>query len=118
MYAPLVVELARAGLLHAAAHVTGGGIPENVPRALPAGFGAEIDESAWTVPPVFDLVREASGAGADDMRATFNMGIGMVLVVDDGLVEEVGSRAPGSSVIGRVVAGGGVRYLGGRAPES
>jgi phosphoribosylformylglycinamidine cyclo-ligase len=118
IYAPLVVELARAGLLHAAAHVTGGGIPENVPRALPAGLGAEVDESAWTVPPVFDLVRDASGAGADDMRATFNMGIGMVLVVEDGLVDDVRSRAPGSSVIGRVVAGSGVAYLGERAPES
>jgi phosphoribosylformylglycinamidine cyclo-ligase len=117
IYAPLVVELARGGLLHAAAHVTGGGIPENVPRALPPGLGAEVDESAWAVPPVFDLIREASGASADDMRATFNMGVGMVLVVEEGRVDEIRSRSPGSSVIGRVVAGGGVRYVGVRAAE-
>jgi phosphoribosylformylglycinamidine cyclo-ligase len=117
IYAPLVVELARGGLLHAAAHVTGGGIPENVPRVLPPGLGAEVDESAWAVPPVFDLIREASGASADDMRATFNMGIGMVLVVEEGRVDEVRSRSLGSSVIGRVVAGGGVRYVREHAAE-
>jgi phosphoribosylformylglycinamidine cyclo-ligase len=118
IYAPLVLEVARAGLLHAAAHVTGGGIPENVPRALPDGLAAEVDESAWAVPPIFDLIREASGAAVDDMRATFNMGLGMVLVTDGAHAEEIGSRAPGCSVIGRVVAGSGVRYVRDLAPES
>ncbi len=117
IYAPVVLELARAGLVGAAAHVTGGGIPENVPRALPPGLGAEVDEAAWTPPAVFDLVREASGASVEDMRAVFNMGIGMVLVVPPASVDEVLRRAAGARVIGRVAPGSGVRYVT-RGPES
>jgi phosphoribosylformylglycinamidine cyclo-ligase len=111
MYAPLVVELARDGLLHAAVHVTGGGIPENVPRALPDGLAAEVDETAWSAPPIFGLIREASGATTRDMRATFNMGLGMVLVADAGVADDIVARAPGSSVVGAVVEGAGVRYV-------
>jgi phosphoribosylformylglycinamidine cyclo-ligase len=55
IYAPLVVSLARGGLVHAAAHVTGGGLPENVPRALPGGLGAEIDSGRWADPANIDL---------------------------------------------------------------
>jgi phosphoribosylformylglycinamidine cyclo-ligase len=118
IYAPLVASLAHDGLLHAAAHVTGGGIPENVPRALPGGLGAEIDESAWEPHAVFGLIADVSGASADDMRATFNMGIGMVLVVDASRADEVVARSAGATVIGRVVAGTGLRYVRRRAAES
>jgi phosphoribosylformylglycinamidine cyclo-ligase len=118
VYAPLVLALAGDGLLHAAAHITGGGIPENVPRALPEGLGADVDDGAWMPQPVFDLIRETSGASVDDMRATFNMGIGMVLVVDPSAIGDVLARAPAGRVIGRVVRGNGVRYTGGGAPES
>jgi phosphoribosylformylglycinamidine cyclo-ligase len=118
IYAPIVAQLARAGLLHAAAHVTGGGIPENVPRALPDGLGAEVDETAWRAQPIFGLIRDASAASLDDMRATFNMGIGMVLVVPASSADEVAERAIGSVAIGRVVAGDGVRYVGPRATDS
>jgi phosphoribosylformylglycinamidine cyclo-ligase len=118
IYAPLVLELAREHLLHAAAHITGGGIPENVPRALPEGLAAEIDETAWSPPPIFGLIRDASGASEQDLRSTFNMGIGMVLLVDPLAAGEVLSRAPGATAIGRVVRGAGVRYTGARAPES
>jgi phosphoribosylformylglycinamidine cyclo-ligase len=117
VYAPLVVDLVRARLLRAAVHVTGGGVPENVPRALPEGLGAEIDEAAWSVPPIFDLIRDASGATTRDMRATFNMGLGMVLVADRDAVEEITARAPDANVVGSVVAGRGVRYVD-DAPES
>jgi phosphoribosylformylglycinamidine cyclo-ligase len=108
IYTPMVRPLAAGGLLHAAAHVTGGGLPENLPRILPPGLGAEVDRAAWTVPAVFELVRRASGASPADMFATFNMGIGMVLVVPGTAMEPVlqATSAAGGVVIGQVVVGG------------
>jgi len=81
IYAPLVLALARDGLVHAAAHVTGGGIVENLPRALPQGSSAEVEWDAWPVPPVFELLAREGGISPDDLRSSFNVGIGMVLVV-------------------------------------
>ena len=112
IYAPLVVSLARAGLVHAAAHVTGGGLPENVPRALPGGLGAEIDLGSWPVPAIFELVRTRADVSDDDMFATFNMGVGMVLVVPANRADDVIERAADAGVqafgIGRVVVGSGL----------
>ena len=106
--APVVLSMARDGLLHAAAHITGGGFHENLPRALPSGMGAEVDRGAWPEPPIFSLVQTASGASDDDMFSTFNMGVGMVLVVDPSVAEEVlGRNDPRASTIGRVVPGAG-----------
>lgn len=112
IYAPLVRALARDGFVDAAAHVTGGGFNENIPRALPGGLGAVIEQGSWTVPPIFDLVREAGGVSEIDMFSTFNMGIGMVLVVPAGRTQGVLERADGASVIGRVTPGGGVTFVG------
>ena len=81
IYAPLVLELAREGVLHAAAHVTGGGIVENLPRVLPEGLEADVAWGSWPEPPVFELLRARTGATEDDLRSTFNLGVGMVLVV-------------------------------------
>jgi phosphoribosylformylglycinamidine cyclo-ligase len=112
IYAPLVLALSRRGAVHAAAHVTGGGIPENQPRALPEGLAAEIRAGSWTVPPVFDLVAEAAGASPDEMASTFNMGIGMVLVVPTArLAEVLGEARDGGTAafhVGRIVPGTGV----------
>jgi phosphoribosylformylglycinamidine cyclo-ligase len=110
IYVPEVVALHRAGLLRAAAHVTGGGLLENVPRVLPPGLGARIERGTWTEPPIFDEIRRRADATDADMLATFNMGIGMVLVVGPGEVDEVLSRADGSTRIGDVVPGSGVRF--------
>ena len=107
--------------MHAAAHVTGGGIPENLPRVLPEGLGAELDEREWPVLPVFDLVRRAAGATDDDMRATFNTGIGMLLVVpppDAVRALDAARAAMPAYEIGRVIAGEGVRYISLAAPRS
>ncbi len=104
IYGPTLLELARGGLLNAAAHVTGGGLVENVPRAIPEGTVAEIDWGSWPVPPIFDLVGEAAGASEDDLRSTFNLGIGMVLVVPERSVDAIVSRVGGARSIGRVVA--------------
>jgi len=81
IYGPLVLELAREGAVHAAAHVTGGGIVENLPRVLPEGLEADITWGSWPEPPVFELLRARAGATEDDLRSTFNLGVGMVLVV-------------------------------------
>jgi phosphoribosylformylglycinamidine cyclo-ligase len=104
IYAPLIVELAARGLLHAAAHITGGGIPENVPRAIPSDLRADVDWGSWDLPPIFGLVQEAAGATDDDMRATFNMGIGMVLVVGEDDVDAVIAEVPGARAVGHVHA--------------
>ncbi|HEX5949572.1 MAG TPA: phosphoribosylformylglycinamidine cyclo-ligase [Actinomycetota bacterium] len=114
IYAPLVLEMAREGFVHAAAHVTGGGLPENLPRVLPEGLGARLRRDSWPVPPIFDLVREATSASAEEMRSTFNMGLGMVLVVPADRAAAALEHARGSGVgafeVGRVGAGAGVRF--------
>jgi phosphoribosylformylglycinamidine cyclo-ligase len=111
IYAPAVLALVRDGLVHAAAHITGGGLRENVPRVLPAGMGAEIGRGTWREHPVFALVQAAAGASDDDMFATFNMGLGMVLVVDPGHADEVLARTAAHAPvrIGRIGRGPGVR---------
>jgi phosphoribosylformylglycinamidine cyclo-ligase len=64
------------------AHITGGGLTENVPRVLPNGCGARIDLSSWRLPPVFDWLQRSGGVSASEMLKTFNCGIGMVVIVD------------------------------------
>jgi phosphoribosylformylglycinamidine cyclo-ligase len=109
IYTPEVLSLADDGLLHAAAHITGGGFVENIPRALPPGSGARIHRGSWPEPAIFELVRGAAGASDADMFSTFNMGMGMVLVVGPGDVEEILRRSPDRAfAIGEVVAGSGV----------
>jgi phosphoribosylformylglycinamidine cyclo-ligase len=109
IYAPTVLALHRAGLLHAAAHVTGGGLLENLPRALPDGLGADLERGSWVEPPIFGLLRAATEASEADLLGTFNLGIGMVLVVAAG---EAGAAidlaGPGACRIGRVGSSPGV----------
>ena len=113
IYAPFVPTLAYEGLISAAAHITGGGLPENLPRALPERLGAEVERGSWPEHPIFGIVRRAAGASDDDMFATFNMGVGMVLLVPADNVDAVLDRAHGKGYpIGRVVAGRGVRIAG------
>jgi phosphoribosylformylglycinamidine cyclo-ligase len=80
IYVPAVLEAAGRGLVHAAAHVTGGGLIENVPRALPEGLGALLDRSAWSSHPVFGFIQRSADVSQEEMFGTFNMGLGMVLV--------------------------------------
>jgi phosphoribosylformylglycinamidine cyclo-ligase len=106
IHTPDVLALARDGLLHAAAHITGGGFTENIPRALPEGLAPVIDRGSWPEPPIFELVRSAAGASDEDMFATFNMGIGMVLVADPADADEILERCAGRAHrIGRVDRG-------------
>ena len=109
IYAGEVLGVARHGLLHSAAHVTGGGFLENIPRALPPELGARIERGAWPEPPIFDLLRRRGDLTVEDLFGTFNMGIGMVLVVDPGIVEDVLGQLDDAVAIGEVVDGAGVR---------
>jgi phosphoribosylformylglycinamidine cyclo-ligase len=69
------------GVLKGAAHITGGGITDNTPRILPRGLAARVDVSSWTVPPFFEKLREIGNVPLADYRRTFNLGIGMIVVV-------------------------------------
>ena len=80
-YLKPIRALIEAGLLKGAAHITGGGLTGNVPRILPAGLGAEVHLGAWPVLPIFERLRALGNLEDDDYRRTFNLGIGMVLVV-------------------------------------
>ena len=71
----------KEGLIKGAAHITGGGLLENIPRVLPAGLGVAIDVSSWERPPVFSWLAQTGGVDDAEMLRTFNCGIGMVLVV-------------------------------------
>ena len=115
LYVLPVLALHRAGLLKAAAHITGGGLPGNLPRALPEGTVARLDAARWDVPPVFRWLAQAGGIAADEMLRVFNCGIGMVLIVaaDErsrgagALLEAEGERV---FTIGAVEAGDGAPY--------
>ena len=103
------------GELHALAHVTGGGIPGNLARALPDGCGAEVETQAWTPAPLFTVLGEAGGVDRDEMYRVFNMGIGMIGVAAPDAADHVREAAMlagiETGVIGRVVRGTGVRLM-------
>lgn len=112
-FLPTLAPLLDAGLVRAAAHVTGGGIPGNLPRVLPAGLGARVDPTSWERPPVFDLLQRVGEIDELEMRQVFNLGVGMIVVVAPERVDEALALAPGPLWrIGEVVAGRGVSFLG------
>ncbi len=80
-YLPVLRGLIPAGVLYGMAHITGGGFTDNIPRILPRGLSARIDLGTWPVPPVFRYLQDTGRIAGDEMFRTFNMGIGMVLVV-------------------------------------
>jgi phosphoribosylformylglycinamidine cyclo-ligase len=98
--------------LRALAHITGGGFPGNIPRVLPEGLGARVRRGAWEVPPLFRLIQKAGAVPDEEMFRTFNMGIGMVVVVAPEDLHDVEHslerRGEASFVIGTVVEGQGV----------
>ena len=116
IYAPAVLaaRTASGDALHACAHITGGGIVGNVPRALPEGLGAILRRSAWEEPRIFDEIRRHGAIEEDEMDRVFNRGIGMVLVVGtagvDGVLSALAEADLPGGVIGEVSAGSGVRY--------
>jgi phosphoribosylformylglycinamidine cyclo-ligase len=110
LYVRDVAALRGAGLdVRAAAHITGGGLPENLPRALPEGLGAELDPGAWERGPAVEAVLATGRVAEDDAWDTFNMGIGMCVVTAPGDAAAAAAAVEGGRVVGRVVAGEGVR---------
>jgi phosphoribosylformylglycinamidine cyclo-ligase len=116
IYTPAVLAL-RAALgdaLHACAHITGGGIVGNLPRALPADLGAVLERSAWEEPRVFKEIQRIGRVAEDEMDRVFNRGVGMALVLDAGAAAEalraLEKAGQPASVIGAVVAGAGVAF--------
>ena len=81
LYVKPILELLQAHDLHGMAHITGGGLTENIIRVIPDGLGLDIDASAWTLPPVFDWLQREGAVENTEMWRTFNCGIGFVLVV-------------------------------------
>lgn len=100
--------------VHAMAHLTGGGFPGNLPRALPPGLGARVDGGAWERPPLFDWLAEAGRIDDEEMARVFNLGIGFCLVVDAGAVARVAAACAAAGFpateIGVVVPGDGVAW--------
>ena len=108
IYVPALLALHRAGLLKAAAHITGGGLPGNLPRVLPEDTVAVL-EPCWSVPPVFAWLARAGGVAPEEMFRVFNCGIGMAVVVADVDAATELLRDQGESVgrIGRIEAASG-----------
>ncbi|MEH7382759.1 phosphoribosylformylglycinamidine cyclo-ligase [Bacillus sp. JJ1533] len=98
-------------------HITGGGFIENIPRMLPDGLGAEVDYGSWPIPPIFDLLQETGNLDRKEMFNIFNMGIGMVLAVEEAVLHDVIGLLEGQGektyIIGRIKEGNGVTFGGG-----
>ena len=116
LYVKSTLSAIKHGGVHALAHITGGGLTENLPRVLPEGLGAQIDLNAWELPPVFKWLAATGGIVESEMLKTFNSGIGMVLSVAASEADAVTAilTAAGENVmqIGTVKAGEGVSYTG------
>ena len=109
-YLPMIQPLLDAGRIKGMAHITGGGITDNLPRVLPHGTAALIDRSAWTVPPIFTWLQRSGSIPEDDMLRTFNMGIGLIIVTGRGhaepLIDELAARGGHNAcIIGEIVPG-------------
>ncbi|HSD10782.1 MAG TPA: AIR synthase-related protein, partial [Candidatus Binatia bacterium] len=93
----------------ALAHITGGGIPGNLPRVLPAGCRARIRRASWTVPPVFDWLRHVGPVDSEEVDRTLNQGLGMILATPatavDGVLSFLRRRRESAFVIGEIVRG-------------
>jgi phosphoribosylformylglycinamidine cyclo-ligase len=117
-YLPLIRPLLSSGVIKGMAHITGGGITDNLPRMLPPHTMAIIDRAAWDVPPVFRWLQRTGTVPDDDMLRTFNMGIGLIVACAAGAADRVmtelaAAGEPRAARIGRIVEGNdGVRYAG------
>ena len=114
-YLHAIRPLLERGLVKGMAHITGGGITENLPRVLPEGTAATVDPRTWDVPPIFTFLRDRGGIATDEMLRAFNMGIGLIVVCapsDTAPVVDALRRSESSpAVIGRVTSGDrDVRY--------
>lgn len=114
IYVKQVLEIISKGGVKGLAHITGGGFTDNIPRVFPSGCGAKIFTGSWEIPPIFSCLQQAGNIDDAEMRRTFNMGIGMVLVVSresaDRIIEDTHGSNPAYR-IGEVIEGDGVQYV-------
>lgn len=92
-------------LIKGMAHITGGGLPENIPRVLPKGLGARISTQSWDIPAIFEIIQDSGAVETPEMFRVFNMGIGMVLVCDPNKVSTIQTILPEAITIGEVIEG-------------
>jgi len=111
IYAGILQPLMNRFRIKAVAHITGGGFYDNIPRVLPSGLGARIVHGSWKVPAIFNRIQQRGKIADEEMFRTFNMGVGMILVVSSrsvsGLMAKCGELKQKAWVIGDVVAGNG-----------
>ncbi|KCV81805.1 phosphoribosylaminoimidazole synthetase [Actibacterium atlanticum] len=116
LYVKQALAAVRAGGVHGLAHITGGGLTENLPRVLPEGLGAKVDLTAWELPAIFRWLAENAGMEEAELLKTFNSGIGMIAVVAADRADAIEEllKAEGETVyrIGSVIEGEGVAYEG------
>lgn len=109
IYAKQILALIQEFPVKGIAHITGGGITENLPRVLPAGMRARIHRSRWAVPPIFSVISTLGSVERDEMYRVFNMGIGLILVVSprsvDAMVTRIAAMGEQAALIGEVVTG-------------
>jgi len=82
IYVKPLLELIKSVKVKAIANITGGGFYDNIPRVLPDGTAASVDKGSWKMPHIFEIIKKRSGLGDDELYRTFNMGIGMAVIVD------------------------------------
>ena len=116
IYVRAALAAFRSGGVRGFAHITGGGLTENLPRVLPEGLGARLDLTAWTLPPVFAWLRDAGGLEEAELLRVFNCGIGLCIVVAPDRADEIEAllTAEGETVhrLGEIAEGDGVSYTG------
>ena len=120
IYAKQILALVKEFRIKGIAHITGGGITENLPRVFPQGVRARIDRKAWTVPPIFQALSRLGEVEREEMYRVFNMGIGLILVVPaqsaNAVLKKAGELGDRGWQIGEIVASSGaepeVEYVG------
>jgi len=87
------------------AHITGGGLIDNLPRILPQGLAARLEAGAWAIPPIFPLIQQRGNVAREEMYRVFNMGVGMALICSPEMASELRAKLPEAQPIGQVVVG-------------
>jgi phosphoribosylformylglycinamidine cyclo-ligase len=107
IYVKPLLALAKQVAVHSFAHITGGGLTENIPRVVPSGLEVLLSAQTWTPPPVFEWLQRAGNIPRDEMYKTFNCGIGMAIVVAerdaDAALASLAAHGERATAIGRIV---------------